>query len=104
MKGERVEEEGKEGERSGMMTGEAQAIYLLYVARRLYLPRGPRPSFQTKSAITPSGRRSSWAEGRPGKWKIGGSKRAGRAHNLPPFPARMSARSRANKVETYPVG
>ena len=37
-------------------------------------------------------------------WKIGGSKRARRAHNLPPFPARMSARSRANKVETYPVG
>ena len=38
------------------------------------------------------------------KWKIGGSKRARRAHNLPPFPARMSARSRSNKVETYPVG
>ena len=30
------------------------------------------------------------------KWKIGGSKRARRAHNLPPFPARMSARLRAN--------
>ena len=38
------------------------------------------------------------------KWKIGGNKRAKRAHNLPPFPARMSARSRANKFETYPVG
>ena len=67
MKGERVEEEGKEGERSGMMTGEAQAIYLLYVARRLYLPRGPRPNFQPWSAITPRSRRTSWAAGRPGK-------------------------------------
>ena len=38
------------------------------------------------------------------KWKMGGSKRARRAYNLPPIPARMSARSRANKVETYPVG
>ena len=104
MKGERVEEEGKEGERSGMMTGEAQAIYLLYVARRLYLPRGPRPNFQPWSAITPRSRRTSCAAVRPGKWKIGGSKRAGRAHNRPHFPARMSARSRANRVETYPVG
>ena len=25
------------------------------------------------------------------KWKIGGNKRAKRAHNLPPIPARMSA-------------
>ena len=25
------------------------------------------------------------------KWKIGGNKRASRAHNLPPIPARMSA-------------
>ena len=29
------------------------------------------------------------------KWKIGGNKRTSRAHNLPPIPARMSARSRA---------
>ena len=38
------------------------------------------------------------------EWKIRGNKRASRAHNLPPFPARMSARSRAKWVETYPVG
>ena len=50
-----------------MLIRKAQITYLLYPARRLYLPRGPRPSFQTKSAITPRSRRTLWAAARPGK-------------------------------------
>ena len=73
MKGERVEEEGKEGKRRGMLIQKAQTTYLLYIARRLYLPRGPRPSFQPWSAITPRSRRTSWAAARPGKsGRLGG--------------------------------
>ena len=33
-----------------------------------------------------------------------GNERAGRAHNLPPIPARMSARSRRKILQTYPCG
>ena len=55
------------------MIGVAQAIYLLYIARRLYLPRGPRPNFQPWSAITPRSRRTSLAAGRLGKTgRLGG--------------------------------
>ena len=50
-----------------------ESRYLLYRARRLFLPRGARPSFQTKPAITPRSRRTSWAAGRPGKTgRLGG--------------------------------
>ena len=56
--------------------------------RRLKLPEQVR--HQSEKSTDVLGR------GPPRKnWKIGGSKRARRAHNLPPFPARMSARSRA---------
>ena len=56
-----------------MLIERAQTTYLLYPARRLFLPRGPRPSFQTKSAITPRSRRTPWAAGRPEKsGRLGG--------------------------------
>lgn len=46
---------------------------LLYPVRRLYHPSGPSSSFQTKSAITPRSRRTSWAAVRPGKsGRLGG--------------------------------
>ena len=87
-----------------MLIRKAQATYLLYSPRRLYFPSEGRPSFQPWSAITPRSRRTSWAAGRPGKSGTMGGISALGARPLPPFPARMSARSRAEQVETYPVG
>ena len=51
----------------------AESRRLLYRPRRLFLPRGPGSNFQTKSAISPRSRRTSWAAGRPGKsGRLGG--------------------------------
>ena len=51
----------------------AESRRLLYRPRRLFLPRGPGSNFQTRSAITPRSRRTSWAAGRPGKsGRLGG--------------------------------
>ena len=64
---------GREEKKRGMLIRKAQITYLLYTARRLFLPRGPHPSFQTKSAITPRSRRTPWAAGRPEKsGRLGG--------------------------------
>ena len=41
MKGEKKEEEGREGKKRGMLIRKAEITYLLYIARRLFLPRGP---------------------------------------------------------------
>ena len=67
MKGERKEEEGREGKKRGMLIRKAEITYLLYIPRRLFLPRGPHQDFQTMSAITPRSRRTPWAAGRPGE-------------------------------------
>ena len=65
-KWERREEEWNDGPK-------AESRRLLYRPRRLFLPRGPGSNFQTRSAITPRSRRTSWAAGRPGKsGRLGG--------------------------------
>ena len=45
----------------------AESRRLLYRPRRLFLPRGAGSNVQTRSAISPRSRRTSWAAGRPGK-------------------------------------
>ena len=96
-----VEDEG----RSAGLLIERPNLATLYTPRDGFVARAAPE--RTSSPAPPSDR-GAYGKTGPGmpreNRKIWGSKRASRAYNLPPIPARMSARSRTKLVETYPCG
>ena len=87
MKGEGCGKEGRKGKRGGMLN-QRQNLATSYTLTDGWPPERapPNPPDQVRHHSEKS--TDFLGRGPPRKkWKIGGNKRARRAHNLPPFPA-----------------